>query len=583
MDAAVLRSVIDAASDAIVTVDGDQVIRLFNRAAADLFGWGEAEILGRPLSVLLPPSVREGHASLVESFGDAPGVWRRMTTDRPTLSALHRDGREIPVDASISAVVVDGRRCFTAILRDVSHQRAMEATLRRLSLYDPVTELPNRALLMDRLNAAICSLGRTGDVLAVFFVDVDRFKRINDALGHQAGDALLSDFAARLRAGVRRGDMVGRFAGDEFLVIARCGTDQAEILHVADRLRSTWDAPFIVEGHVTKITASIGIGIARDAATSGQSIVENADEAMYRAKQQGRNGVELYDPARGGWAGARLDLERDLAEALARGELEVHYQPVIDLQTGAIVGTEALARWRRAGRLVPPVEFIPIAEDTGLITEIGEYVLRQACDDTRDFARIAGRDIRIAVNLSLRQVTRPGFGDTVAGALEWSGLPAEALTLEITESFLLDDPGDVLPTLNDLRRAGVRLALDDFGTGYSSLSHLRTLPVTTVKIDRSFMAGVTSPCSEDRAIVTAVLAMARALSLQCVVEGVETPQQAEALTDLGAEHVQGYLYSPPVPAAQLAAMLGDPDVPRQRSGPPVPDNSRRPDVSPSSV
>ena len=561
-----LRLHVEAATDAIVTVDAGGRITQFNPAAAVVFGWTQDEVLGEPLSVLLPEHMRTAHAARVADFAAEDPAWRAMAHERPQLVGQRRDGSTFPAEVVISKVRVEGQWEFTAVVRDLSERRSLEEQLLRLTLFDPLTGLANRNLFEQSLAVALAEVTDEQPV-AVLFIDIDRFKRINDALGHVTGDELLVEFAARLLANTRKRDIVGRFGGDEFVVAAGCAADRESALAIAARLQRAWQEPYLVDGTPITLTASVGIAIARAGGVIPDAILSEADAALHRAKDSGRDRAEIFDSSSGGWASTRLRIERGLEHAAKRGELEVYYQPIVSLGQESIVGFEALVRWRLDGRLIPPMEFIPIAEETGQITAMGAWVLEQACADAVAFRELSGRDLGMAVNLSPRQISGAALPEQVAEVLRESGLPAHRLTLEITETFMTGDGPVVLDTLSALRGLGVHLALDDFGTGYSSLSHLRQLPVSIVKIDRSFIAGAVYSGSEDHAIVSAVVAMAHALGLVVTAEGIESREQADALRAIGADQAQGYFYARPMPAAEVAGILPAapvPSPPRQR-------------------
>ncbi len=442
-------------------------------------------------------------------------------------------------------------------LNDDAARRAMAQALDdavHRATHDQLTGLPNRTLVLDRLEGALARASRSGLPVTVFFVDLDRFKLVNDFLGHQRGDRVLIKVGARLHACVRPTDTVGRLSGDEFVVLCE-GLDAVEADEVAARMAQAIAAPMDINGHDTRVTASIGIARGFEAAIA-EHVLGDADVALYLAKERGRARVEHFDQTLRDRMQHRLRIEQALRAALPAGELVLHYQPTIWSPTGAVIGIEALVRWNHPERgLVYPGEFIEVAEETGLIVPIGAWVLDKACADAvRWQTEVPGlAEVSLAVNLSARQLADPGLAATVHEALDASGLQADQLWLELTESTLMDDTSAALATLDALRARGIRLAIDDFGTGYSSLSYLRRFRVDALKIDRSFIDGVAEN-TEDRAIVRAVLRMAEALGLTAVAEGVETAEQDEALAALGCRLCQGFLYARPAP---LAALLAD--------------------------
>jgi diguanylate cyclase (GGDEF)-like protein len=428
----------------------------------------------------------------------------------------------------------------------------------RDALHDPLTKLPNRSLLLDRLGLALSRAGRLGSLDAVLFLDLDGFKAVNDSLGHAAGDELLIQVAERIRGCLRPADTVARLGGDEFGILLEGVNDAGGAHAAADRILEALRAPMTIQGKDLVTGGSIGIVLgAPDEGAS--SLLRKADQAMYAAKAGGKDRHVTFEPAMHATALARLELEADLRRALEEGTLDVHYQPVCALPTGRLARLEALARWRHPRRgLVPPAEFIPLAEDKGLIVPLGQWVLRRACHQTRAWQQLHSGDpsLGVAVNLSAGQL-RPGLVETVAEAPGESGLAARCLTLEITESLLMDESAESLSYLSDLRALGVRLAIDDFGTGYSSLGRLRSLPIDELKIDRSFVADI-APGTTSGALVTAVTAMARALGLEVVAEGVETFEQLRFLLARGCDAVQGYLVGRPVPASTMRRLLAEP-------------------------
>jgi diguanylate cyclase (GGDEF)-like protein len=416
------------------------------------------------------------------------------------------------------------------------------------ALHDPLTGLPNRLLLTDRIEQALARSGRTDGTVLVMFLDLDLFKVVNDSLGHHAGDALLIDVAHRLQAAVRPGDTLARFGGDEFVIVCD-GISPDEVTTVPERISASLLQPFTSLHRDVTVSASIGVALANDA-SDAQTLMRDADVAMYRAKDRGRNQVVLFHEVMHREADERLQDSVGLRRALDREEFRLHYQPVVDITSGQTIGVEAMIRWQDPDRgLLEAGTFIPAAEETGLIVPIGYWVLDTAIAKAQQWrSQIPqARDLWIAVNISARQLLAPGLVDHLSRTLEQTGIPVSAVHLEITESALMSDLTAVVERLAALRALGLRLAIDDFGTGYSSLAYLKRLPVTTVKIDRSFVGGLGgSEDAFDRPIVDAIIRMAQSLHLDVVAEGVETQEQSVTLQALGARAAQGFLWSPPL-------------------------------------
>ncbi len=387
----------------------------------------------------------------------------------------------------------------------------------------------------------------------MLFCDLDRFKNVNDSLGHSAGDALLVAVAARVRATVRPEDMVARPGGDEFVIVSEGPIEGNFAAQMADRVLGAFDAPFEVADRRLYISPSVGIAVAGSASDSAEGLVRNADAAMYRAKQRGRHRVEMFDVAMQRRSQRRWETETALHASLTDSELDVYYQPQFDLGDGRVVGAEALLRWRHDGRMIPPAEFIPLAEESGLIVRLGNWVLEQACRAAIRFTA-ARPGFVVSVNLSARQLTDAGLRDSVDGVLRATGLAPAQLCLEVTETVLMDDASALLDTLLGLRQLGVTFAIDDFGTGYSSLLYLKRLPVTTLKIDGQFVGGLGID-DDDEAIVASTIQLARALNLTTVAEGVETEQQRDRLVALDCEYAQGYFFGRPGSAEALEALV----------------------------
>jgi diguanylate cyclase len=429
---------------------------------------------------------------------------------------------------------------------------ALAAQLEHQAFHDSLTDLANRALFNDRVRHALARARRDGGSLAVLFVDLDDFKVVNDSLGHGAGDRLLREVAARLRSCLREHDTVGRLGGDEFAILAE-DTDLTTAGLLAERVIATLSAPFPLVGGQVTIRASIGIAADEQLALDEAQLLRNADIAMYSAKSRGKGTYEVFQSSMLRSVRDRHDVQAALEGAIERQELVVHYQPIVDLHNGRVAGAEALVRWPRPDRgLVPPAEFIPLAEETGLVVELDRFVLRQACRQVAGWVADVG-PLLLHVNLSAHHLLRNDLAATVAAALRDSGLPPDCLALEITESVLMHDLEVAIVRLHELKGLGVHLAIDDFGTGYSSLAYLRQMPIDAVKIDKSFVDGVAGG-PEESAVARAILALAATLHLDTVAEGVEEPEQAEALADLGCHLAQGYHFSRPVPAADMARL-----------------------------
>jgi diguanylate cyclase (GGDEF)-like protein len=477
-------------------------------------------------------------ASRSEPFG-----WLSVHWERPRTAT--RD--EIDFLAALAHLLAN------AIDRDRSEQE-----IRHQALHDPLTGLPNRMLFVDRLGLALAQCERRGTGVAVLFLDLDHFKIVNDSYGHSAGDELLRALAARLVQGLRPGDTVARFGGDEFVVICDDLGDASEAERIAQRMIADMSRPFDIAGADHVVSASIGIALAEGARRDPEDLVREADAAMYRAKERGRGRSELYDELMRARALSRLRIEGELRTALDEGQLRLHYQPIVDLTTGGVRGVEALIRWQHPERgLLGPAEFISVAEETGAIIPVGTWVLHAACRQAAAWHAERPDDppFFIAVNVSSRQIGHPAIVDTVAHVLAETGLDPGALHLEITESVLMDDPVANAATLERLRGLGARIALDDFGTGYSSLAYIRRFPIDVIKIDREFVPDVADNRA-DAAIVDAVVSMGRGLGASVIAEGVETPAQEASLRALGCTLAQGFLYARPAPAEEIAALLG---------------------------
>jgi len=449
----------------------------------------------------------------------------------------------------------------TAVLginTDITRRKQIEAALEHQALHDTLTGLPNRALFRDRLGRSLALADRHQRRVAVLFLDLDNFKLINDSVGHQAGDDLLRSIAQLLEGCVRSSDTVARLGGDEFTLLLEEVRDLSEAEEVAQRIAEALRAPIRVAEREVFVNVSIGVALGTPNATDSETLLRNADIAMYHAKTSGKGRYSVFGAGMNDQIVERVELETDLRRALALGQLQLHYQPIVSLGTGELHEVEALIRWDRPGHgLVAPAEFIPIAEETGLIVPIGRWVLQEACRQASvwNAGRASDEPLVVSVNLSARQFQDPGLLNDILNAAASADLDLRVLKLELTESVAMQDVDATVIKLRTLKALGVQLAIDDFGTGYSSLTYLKRFPVDTLKIDRSFVEGVCGAV-EDAAIVRSVVALANALQLEVVGEGIELRSQAQQLQSLGCDRGQGYFFARPQPAAAISALLG---------------------------
>jgi diguanylate cyclase (GGDEF)-like protein len=496
---------------------------------------------------------------------------RMVAPEMPVVVLSGRDDEETALQAlqgGAEDYLVKGRGDGELMARSIRYaieRKKAEEKLAYLAQYDPLTGLANRALFHDRLEQALARAGRDGDMIALMFVDLDRFKAVNDTLGHAGGDALLREVGRRIEGRVRNSDTVARLGGDEFAIILEGPSDAGNVARVAEDLVSSLSTPFVSSGHEVPVAASVGIAVWPP---SGEdALLKDADAALYRAKHRGGNNHQFYTEEMNVQASARLALERDLRRGLEREEFLLHYQPQVDLTTGEVVGAEALLRWHHHERgLVSPAEFIPILEDIGLIIPVGAWALGEACRQGKVWMDAGLPPVRIAVNLSARQLARGSLVGSVEDALEASGLDPSYLELEITESLLVEDGEAGLGSVELLKKTigRLRISIDDFGTGYSSLYRLKTLPVERLKIDQSFDRGVATDPG-DAAITAAVISLSHDLRLQVTAEGVETAEQLAFLRELGCDEAQGFYFSRPVPANEFVRLL-EADSPLADSG-----------------
>jgi diguanylate cyclase (GGDEF)-like protein/PAS domain S-box-containing protein len=546
---AFLHQIIDHIPSQITVKDGrDRRYLLVNRVAEDQFGMPREAIIGQTASELFP----KAEADLIAGYDDtalrsadglflAEHAWQSQAMGSRYITS-RRIG--IPDQAGETRYIIN-------VVDDVTERRRADERISHLAHYDALTDLPNRVLFREQIERELQRAG--GDQqFALLYIDIDEFKGINDSLGHHVGDELLKTVAARIRSCIADTDLIARLGGDEFAVIQTAVGNISDVVEFVTRIHDAIRQPYQCLGHQLSTDASIGIALAPQDGTDLDQLIKNADLAMYAAKADGRRTHRFFEPAMDASAKARLTMEQDLRQALADGGFEIHYQPLVDLRHNEVTGCEALLRWRHPERgMISPAEFIPVAEDTGLINELGEWVLRTACAEAASWPD----HIRIAVNVSPVQLKCQTLALKIIGALAASGLPASRLEIEITEAVLIRDDEAALAILHQLRTIGVRIALDDFGTGYSSLSYLKRFPFDKIKIDRCFISDI-AEIDGSSAIVQAVVNIAAARNMTTTAEGVETLEQQELLRTLGCTEMQGYLFSAAKPGPEVRKLFG---------------------------
>jgi diguanylate cyclase (GGDEF)-like protein/PAS domain S-box-containing protein len=564
-----MQAITRSLGEGVIALDEKGIVTFANPAAEQLLGWRRGELLGREMAESVDPEGRGGGADNAE-WVHLPRLRAGETLRIDEHVVTRRDGAPLDVALTASPVLRDGEVVgAVVVLRDVRDRKTLERRLVHQAFHDPLTGLPNRALFLDRLEHARARSLRDGGTQAVLFLDLDRFKVINDSLGHRTGDQVLQTVASRLVGVLRPSDTVARFGGDEFTVLLEQVVDASEAAQTAERILRALQLPMEAGDRDVVITASIGIAIAEPGNAPGD-LLAAADIAMYQAKSRGKNRYVVAAADADERALARLDLEMELRRAIEENELEVHYQPVVEAKTGKLYGLEALVRWRHPTLgLLGPGHFMDVAEDTGLVLPLGHWVLEQACIAAVEWQiRHPESPVVMAVNLSARQFQQPDLCERVAEVLNSTGLDPSLLALEITETVVMEDTAATLTTLRKLKQLKVRLSIDDFGTGYSSLSYLKRFPVDAVKIDKSFVDGLASG-PVDREIVQAVIRLATAVGMQTIAEGVETTAQCEQLRLLGCTMLQGFLLSRPGSLDEVERLVGasanGPKVPAPRN------------------
>jgi len=549
-----MRAVLDNVVDGIITIDEHGNIEAYNPATERIFGLLPDEIIGQKITLLISA------ASQKDYFAYSGRCFQSTLTTEETLNPCklvgrRKDGAKFPIEISLSPMQVEDMRLFIVVVRDITERKHAEERLIYLANYDELTGLPNRTLAKDRLEHAKTRAKRDGRMAAVIFIDLDQFKNINDTLGHYAGDQLLLSATRRLLRPIRELDTVARLGGDEFMVVVENIGHVNEITTIVEKFLHAFDKPFTLDQQEVFITASAGISIYPLDDSDIDNLVKNADTAMFRAKAKGGNSYEYFTADMNTQAVERLTLENALRQALARNEFELYYQPRIDLNTEIIVGMEALLRWHHPTLgTISPVKFIPVLEETGLIIPVGEWVLKTACEQTQRWHKMGSKQLRVAVNLSVRQFQQNDLVERFTKIIQASGLDSSQLELEITEGLLVENVSAAIDILQAFHDLGIHISIDDFGTGYSSLSYLKRFPINTLKIDRAFVHDITLD-PNDAAITNAIVALAKSLRLSVTAEGIETRPQLNFLRQLNCNEAQGFYFSKPLPSSEFESLI----------------------------
>lgn len=545
------RQIIDNMLQAVMITDLDSKIIAVNSTFTRVTGYEAEEVIGQKASIL---QSRKHHRYFYQRMWDTilkTGSWSGDIQNKRKNGDIYTEMLTITTIKNGAGVPVQYMGVFT----DISQKKQAEETIKHMAYYDSLTDLPNRALFRDRLKQAIAQAQRQNNILGVLFLDLDRVKVINDSLGHHIGDQLLKSVAERLKESVRECDTVARMGGDEFTILLPDILGIDSITRISKKILESLHPPFHFDGHQLFITASIGISVYPFDSKDAGTLMKNADTAMYKAKNLGRNNFQFFTPDMKDEAYEQLTLEHDLRRALEHEEFVVHYQPQINIASGKITGMEALVRWQHPELgLIYPKQFIPWAEESGLIVPLGKWVLQKACEQNKKWINAGFPPLRVSVNLSTKQFNEKGVVKSIAEILSLTGLAADYLEIEITESTVMEQMTTSFSVPHELKAMGIRLAIDDFGTGYSSLTYLKKLPVNTLKMDQSFVQDLTSD-PNDAAIALAVINLGHGLDLRVLAEGVETEQQLDFLKKNKCDGIQGFLFSPPLSADEFTVLL----------------------------
>jgi len=542
--------VFESTLEGVFITDKNSKILDVNQSFIDITGYDRQEAIGANPNIFSSGKHDKNFFTNMWSSINKTGQWRGEIWNK------RRDQKVFPMWLTISTVKNENNEVinYVAVFTDITEIKQSQSELNFLAHHDALTSLPNRLFFNQKLDKALSHAKRIDSKLAILFIDLDRFKNINDSFGHTAGDHLLIHLSERLKKTVRLEDTISRISGDEFIILFEDIKSTETVVSAIEKIMDVFSSSFPIEGHNIRITASVGISLYPMDGINATDLIRNADAAMYRAKDEGRNTYQFYTRDLTTKAFERVIMETELREALTKKEFYLHYQPQIDLQTKQLIGLEVLLRWRHPRlEVVSPDLFIPLAEDSGLINPIGEWVLKEACQQAKKWIDQGFLFGRIAVNISGVQVNKGQLPNIVRNTLRETGLPATSLELEVTESFIMKQADNAIVQLNELRKLGILLSIDDFGTGYSSLSYLKRLPVHKLKIDRSFVCDIDED-SDDRAIINAIIAMGNSLGLAVIAEGVENKEQEHYLLSSGCNEAQGFFYSRPVPADELVKL-----------------------------
>ncbi|MBT9569242.1 MAG: EAL domain-containing protein [Thiobacillus sp.] len=550
-----VRLLLDSTSEAIFGTNTEGICTFANPACLRMLGYAhESDLVGKTIHDLIHHTYPDGRPYPVEECAVRRATQAGHAHHCNEEVHWRADGTSFPVEYWSRPMYQDGELVGAVVaFNDITQRKETEEALHQLAYYDSLTHLPNRQLFNDRLYQALGDAKRRHRLVALMLLDLDRFKVVNDTMGHEAGDILLQEIGSRLKLSIRTNDTVARLGGDEFAIIFTDVGESKHIAQLAQKVLSQFSTPVVIDGREVFSGASIGIAFYPSDTDDADALLKYADSAMYHAKELGRNNFQFYSQEMTASADARLQMETGLRRAIEQQEFVLHYQPLVDARDDQATGVEALIRWNDpSGVTIPPDQFIPLAEDTGLIVPIGQWVLETACVQLRQWHDAGHTTLKMSVNVATRQFRDALFVDSVRNAVNAAGIPADSLELEITESILLENTADTLHTLNALKTLGVSLAIDDFGTGYSSLSYLKRFPIDRVKIDRSFVRDLASD-SNDLAIVRAIIALAQAMHLSVIAEGVETEEQLTLLQNEACHNYQGYFFARPMDAESVVA------------------------------